>query len=978
MLHDLTSMQHSKPDIPQEIQARWQRIVELLAKAVNVPAALIWKLDTPQIEVLASSEKAGNPFVKGDRKNLDATPYCAAVIQRRAPLLIPDARKDPEWENNPVVSTGMTYYLGYPLAWPDDEIFGTICVLDRKENPRATELSEFMVEFQHAVEMDLRLIMEAREREELMAELEHHRDLLQSMLGEQAGELKECSAALEERFRFEELVADLSSRFVNIRPDDLDDEIAGSLRLICGFFKTSFCCLMEVLVDSRQIRVVREVCESKPDQGGFAIGRLASSPEIYNRIVDQGEPMALSRDVAMTPGLEAVRDILEEMRVSYGLLIPVSIAGRVTHVIVLLGNERFDLWPQAYVHHVRLLGEIFSKALISRIERDALAKSETNYRELVQNANSVIIRWQRDGTISFVNEYGQTFFGYSAEELIGKNISIIVPQQESAGTDLTSLIQDVVDNPERYKNNINENICKDGRRVWMTWTNRPLFDEHGRVAEVLTIGSDVTKQKHAEEALRKSEMRLVEAQRVGQVGSWEWDIIEDIHHWSEGFYRVFGLPLEETPSYERFLTSIHPDDREAVHQANTSSISDPEKPYSIEYRVVQPDGAERIVHARAEIFFDQNRKPIRMVGTVHDMTDRKHAEQALEKAFVEIKALKDQLEAENIYLRDEMELKEGSGDIIGKSNPIQYVLYQARQAARTKTTVLLTGETGTGKGLFARFLHQESDRRDKQFVHVNCAGLPANLIESELFGREKGAFTGSTARQIGRFELANNGTIFLDEIGELSLELQAKLLRVIEDGEFERLGSPHSIKVNVRIIASTNRNLEEEIKRGRFREDLFFRLNVFPITIPPLRQRKGDIPLLVKSLIQKFNKTYGKDIKRIPTRNMESLEQYPWPGNIRELINVIERAVIVSDGPDLRLAEKIIVSPAGSAQEIVQRIPRETRALAQAEREHILEALHKTGWRVEGPKGAAQLLEVHPNTLRARMKKLGIRRPRPE
>jgi transcriptional regulator with GAF, ATPase, and Fis domain/CHASE2 domain-containing sensor protein len=367
-----------------------------------------------------------------------------------------------------------------------------------------------------------------------------------------------------------------------------------------------------------------------------------------------------------------------------------------------------------------------------------------------------------------------------------------------------------------------------------------------------------------------------------------------------------------------------------------------------------------------------------LLFTLSDVTQIKELE-ALEKALDEIKKLKEQLEAENIYLREEVELKDGPKDIVGVSNPLKYVLHRIQQVACSKTTVLLTGETGTGKGLFARSLHEASDRRDKPFVNVNCAGLPPNLIESELFGREKGAFTGSTARQIGRFELANGGTIFLDEIGEFPLELQAKLLKVIEDGEFERLGSPHTVKVDVRIIASTNRHLEEEIKKGRFREDLFYRLNVFPITIPPLRQRKEDIPLIVKFYAERFSKSHGRGIKKIPTNTMKVLENYAWPGNVRELINVIERAVIVSAGPELRLAEKIDALPIGPIQEKVSQgtEARETKGLVEVEREHILRALEETGWRIEGLNGAAQLLGMNPSTMRARMRKLGIKRPRP-
>jgi transcriptional regulator with GAF, ATPase, and Fis domain len=265
-------------------------------------------------------------------------------------------------------------------------------------------------------------------------------------------------------------------------------------------------------------------------------------------------------------------------------------------------------------------------------------------------------------------------------------------------------------------------------------------------------------------------------------------------------------------------------------------LSNPTKDFSaVEHRVVCRDGTERVVLERGEVTFDQDQRPVRMIGTVHDITERKRAEDELAKAFNEIKALKEHLEAENIYLREKVELKAGFKDIIGTTDPIKYVMYRIQQVAGTGTTVLLTGETGTGKGVFARTLHEASNRKGKPFVHVNCAGLPPNLIESELFGREKGAYTGSTARQIGRFELANGGTIF-DEIGELPLELQASCSRSLKM-ESLSVSAAHPVKVDVRIIASTNRQLEEEIKRA-VQNDLFYRLNVFPITIPPLRQRK--------------------------------------------------------------------------------------------------------------------------------------------
>jgi len=367
-----------------------------------------------------------------------------------------------------------------------------------------------------------------------------------------------------------------------------------------------------------------------------------------------------------------------------------------------------------------------------------------------------------------------------------------------------------------------------------------------------------------------------------------------------------------------------------------------------------------------------------LLGVFRDITERKNVENELRQALDTIKKLKDRLEAENTYLRDEAVLNDKYSCIVGKSDPMEYAMHRIRQVARTKTSVMLTGETGTGKGIFARFLYRESGRRDKPFVNVNCVSLPANLIESELFGREKGAFTGSTERQVGRFEVAHGGTIFLDEIGELPIELQAKLLRVLEDEEFERLGSPRPIKVDVRIIASTNRNLEEEIKKGRFRKDLFYRLNVFPVTLPPLRNRREDIPLLVEFFTKKFNKKFGRNIEKIPKNTMKNLMEYSWPGNVRELINVIERAAIVSNDSELQLAERLEASDSYSTLTPVK-IPgegeeRQTTDLAGIERDHILQILQKTGWKIEGRRGAAFLLGLNPSTLRSRMRKLNIRR----
>jgi len=343
------------------------------------------------------------------------------------------------------------------------------------------------------------------------------------------------------------------------------------------------------------------------------------------------------------------------------------------------------------------------------------------------------------------------------------------------------------------------------------------------------------------------------------------------------------------------------------------------------------------------------------------------AKDSLHDAYAEIKLLKERLQAENIYLKQEIAREYNFGDFIGQSSAISYVFSQVEQVAAMNATVLLLGETGTGKGVVARAIHSSSARKDRPMVTVNCSSLPANLIESELFGRERGAFTGADARQIGRFELADGGTIFLDEIGEMPMELQPKLLRVIQDGEFERLGSPKTIKVNIRIIAASNRNLKEEIRNGKFREDLFYRLNVFPITIPPLRQRKEDIPLLLNHFVTKFNKKIGKKIEVVQKDTLRALEEYQWPGNVRELESVIERSVIISQGSTLQVLDRLDI-----VRKIEEPSGQDVKAIADLERDHILQVLTKTGWRIEGKNGAAILLGLNASTLRARMRKLGI------
>ena len=448
----------------------------------------------------------------------------------------------------------------------------------------------------------------------------------------------------------------------------------------------------------------------------------------------------------------------------------------------------------------------------------------------------------------------------------------------------------------------------------------------------------------------------------------------------EGIYRTSleGEVIAANPAMATILGYDSPEEvmRSVVNTAQQVWVDPTER--SRLFELIEDQGVVRDYECQfkrkdgVKIWVSHNIRAVRgsdgqlayLEGFVKDITDRKTADMQLRQKLEEVRQLRDELYAENIYLREQFKREEGNEAIVGESESVLKMLEQAKRVAATDSTVLLLGETGTGKELLAHAIHNMSSRKDRKLVTVNCASLPPTLIESELFGREKGAYTGSLTRMAGRFELADGSTLFLDEIGDLPLELQSKLLRVLEQGQFERLGSPRTIKVNVRLIAATNHDLAKEVSEGRFRKDLYYRLNVFPIIVPPLRDRKEDILPLVWSFVKQFEKSMGKQIDSIPKAKLEALMRYNWPGNIRELKNVIEHAMILSSFKTLD-----VVAPACALEE--QSV---SYTLQDMERRHILEVLERTGWRISGKNGAAEILGIKRTTLQSKMKVLGIKR----
>ena len=640
----------------------------------------------------------------------------------------------------------------------------------------------------------------------------------------------------------------------------------------------------------------------------------------------------------------------------------------------------------------------------SKKVEETLQGNEERFHKIFDHSNDAIfvIDPARDAILD-VNPKACSMLGYSREELLSLHISNIHPNEMPKLLDFAKSVA------EHGRGWTNELTCltKSGQ-VLPAEISASTIDVAGSTCMIALV-RDITERKQMEEALRKAHdgLELKVEERTAELSKANAVLKEEIAGRKEAQEALKKLKLQNELILNSAGEGIYGLDSEGrttfVNPAAAKMIGwESEelvgKPQHDILHHSKPDGTSypreecpiyaafkdgNIHHVDNEVFWrkDGTSFPVeymstpiwedgKLVGAVvvfKDITERKRADEALRKALLEVEQLKNHLQAENVYLQEEIKTEYNFEEMIGQNASLQKVLRKVEQVAPTDATVLIQGETGTGKELLARAIHNLSPRKDRALVKVNCGAISAGLVESELFGHEKGAFTGAVHQRIGRFELADGGTIFLDEVGELPQDTQVKLLQVLQEGEFERVGGSRTIKVDVRVIAATNRDLKKALQEGKFRPDLFYRLNVFPISIPTLRERKEDIPLLARYFAVKYGTKLDKKIETIPKKTMDILLSYSWPGNIRELENVVERAVILTQSNVINVDESIL-----GLESATQTTG--SKALEDIERKHILSVLEETDWIIDGKRGAASILGMNPSTLRSRMQKLGIRK----
>ncbi len=961
--------------MPVAIKEKWQRMVNIMSNLLRVPTGFIMKVNGPHIQIFTTNVADTNPYHAGQNFEL-AGLYCEEVMKSDNLLLIPNALKDPEWDNNPEIPAGFIYYLGYPIHWPKGKMFGTICVQDYENNPHATDNKALLEEFRSVCELDLLMLEQQSEREKLEAEqfrlvFENARDPI-VWADPETGIILNCNKATENLLEWsrEEIVGRHHAEFHP--PKEADRQAA--------------------------------MFESHVSSTGLAEGETVVLTKSGRRV-----PVWISSSVSQVGEKSIIQSIAHditdrkkaEQTIEGQLAFERLVSGMSTQFVSLRANEIDLAITQGLARMAEFIGADRAAIVQPKDKDDRYGYSHYWAREGVERAledaaaaepypwlAKQILEEDRIVSFSRLDDLPSEAKGDKKSfEKMGVQSLLCLPLK-SGGLSVGAISFTTVQSQRNWPKAVVSRMslvaslfshALDRKRAQLALQERLRFQQLVSTISATFAGLSGTEYEQAIKGALAQIGGYFDADSVKLYRlSLEGEVLKLRINWrTEGLAPPGEMPELLKRNYRGF--AAHYSQGETIFFDSSHECPPwPGMRETMEFLGVkaglgvplEADDSGVDVFAMDKIEADYTwpvdiLKHAEAIGRILlGAMRRSEAEVELHKSYDEIKQSKARLEQENIYLRKEMELLDSHEEIIGKGQAIKSALGQAEQVAGQETPVLILGETGTGKELLARAIHKLSPRKARTMIVINCAALSPTLIEGELFGREKGAYTGALTKQAGRFEIADKSTVFLDEIGDLPLELQAKLLRVLQEGQLERLGSSKTLTVDVRVVAATNQDLEEAVQEGRFRKDLFYRLSVFPITMPPLRERSDDIPLLTWFFVREFGERMGKTVEKLSKKSMDKMQAYSWPGNVRELRNVIERAMILHTGQTLRI--DIVGKPKPEAVQPV--------SLEEVERNHITSILAKAKGKVSGKNGAAEMLGLKESTLRARMGKLGIRR----